>query len=102
MSIPDVTARIIIDDELKNIVPEDEVERFVDRFRGQEECERAEIRKIHRKPRDYERCATCYAVLEMKSVSGVSYKSLSRIRKRQLPRRRSGFSSPSLSLFGQC
>jgi hypothetical protein len=74
MSIPDVTARIIIDDELKNIVPEDEVERFVDRFRGQEECERAEIRKIHRKPRDHERRATCYAVLEMKSANAVRYK----------------------------
>jgi hypothetical protein len=75
MGTDDGTACIVIDDELKDIVPKKEVAKFVDRFRGKEECERAELQKIAQKPLDDGRVATCFAILKL-LISAIFFQSV--------------------------
>jgi hypothetical protein len=73
MNLTTLIARITIDHELKEFVPEEEVAKFIERFRGEEECETAELQKLARKPIDHESLATCFAVLQLKCASGIRH-----------------------------
>jgi hypothetical protein len=73
MSIRSLRPRITIGNELKDFVPLEEVAYFVQRFRAQGECERAELQKIPRNPIDHESLATYFAVLQLKGAGSVRH-----------------------------